>query len=203
MPTPSDGAAYEDQPEPEGTEDDIDPSGDVQHFRDFTEILGGDAGIALPIAGRTYRIRPCDAETGLYLTGLFAQIERYSQGRSPTVAALEGEELDDDQERALMRRVLGDALDQMITDRVPWPAVQLAMAAGWAYHVHGRDAALAIWNAGGDPKAAAPPPGNRATRRATAAANTTRQRDSMSGTSSPPGKARGRRRNRGRGRGRR
>lgn len=165
---------------------------EMRDFDDFADVLTG-GGLALPISGTVYTIAPCDAETGLYLTRLFGQMERVSKGQTSDVADFsDGEEID------LFHRVLGQAFDDMAEDGVSWHAMRLAMAAGWTYHVHGEQSARAVWNAGGDPKALQEH-GNRQTRRARAATSrtatstdegdTTPTPDSTSGTNSRQGSA--------------
>lgn len=160
----------------------------MRDFDDFADVLTGD-GLDLPIRGTVYTVEPCDADTGLYLTRLFGQMEKASRG-----LPVEVDDLDDDAEVALFERVLGDAYGQMIDDGAPWPAMKLAMAAGWTYHVHGAEAARMVWNAGGDPKAldqAKLANGNRKARRAGQARERTQTPTGAVATTNGPGSGSG------------
>lgn len=135
-----------------------------------------DAGLALPIRGTTYTVPPVDAETGLRLQRLAevaAKVAQAAESGDP----LDGVALDDAGEIDLYRDALGAAYDEMIADRVPWPALKVAGVTAWLDAAVSREAAEAYWNAAGDPELLA---GNRETRRA--AARSTRRPASASGT---------------------
>ncbi|TCO64389.1 DUF7426 family protein [Actinocrispum wychmicini] len=142
-------------------------------FRDLSEVL--DAGLSLPINGKTYVVPPVDAETGL-------RLQRLAELAATVAHAVEAGEqidtvaLDDAGEIDLYRDALGTVYDEMIADRVSWPALKLAGVTAWLDAAVGREAAEAYWNGAGSPEA---PAGNRATRQA---ARSTRQPVSGSGT---------------------
>lgn len=144
-------------------------------FRDLSEVL--DAGLALPIGGKTYTVAPVDAETGLRLQRL-AEVAAQVAGAVESGEPLDTVALDDAAEVDLYRDALGAVYDEMVADRVPWPALKLAGVTAWLDAAVNRETAEAYWNAGGapDPEASA---GNRASRRA---ARSTRQPASASGT---------------------
>jgi hypothetical protein len=143
-------------------------------FRDLSEVLN--AGLSLPINGTTYLVPPVDAETGLKLQRLAevaSQVAQAAESGEP----LDEVALDDAAEVDLYRDALGSAYDEMIADRVPWPALKVAGVTAWLDAAVSREAAEAYWNAAGDPNQMA---GNRETRRA--AARSTRRPASASGT---------------------
>lgn len=142
-------------------------------FRDLSEVL--DTGLPLPINGKTYLVPPVDAETGLRLQRL-AELATAAAQAVKSGEPLDAIALDDAGEIDLYRDALGTAYDEMVADRVPWPALKLAGVTAWLDAAVGREAAEAYWNAAGNPEA---PAGNRATRRA---ARSTRQPASVSGT---------------------
>jgi len=142
-------------------------------FRDLSEVL--DTGLPLPINGKTYVVPPVDAETGLRLQRL-AEVATQAAKATEDGESLDAIVLDDDTEVDLYRDALGAAYDEMLVDRVPWPALKVAGVTAWLDAAVSREAAEAYWNAAGDPEALA---GNRATRRA---ARSTRRPDSASGT---------------------
>jgi hypothetical protein len=142
-------------------------------FKDLGELL--DAGLSLPYKGKTYRVPPVDAETGLRFQRLAEVAAQLAQaGEDELDAAV----LDDLGEVDLYRDALGPAYDVMLADRVPWPMLKTAAVTAWLDAAAGRGAAEAYWNAAGrpDPEAVA---GNRAARRV---ARSTRQPDSGPGT---------------------
>ncbi|WP_420803659.1 DUF7426 family protein [Saccharothrix deserti] len=142
-------------------------------FRDLSEVL--DAGLALPIWGKVYTVPPVDAETGLKLQRL-AEVAAQVADAAENGGSLDGIVLDDAAEVDLYRDALGAAYDEMVADRVPWPALKIAGVTAWLDAAMSRETAEAYWNAAGSPEALA---GNRASRRA---ARSTRQPDSASGT---------------------
>jgi hypothetical protein len=148
-----------------------------QDFRDFT-----DAGLALPVNGKTYTIPPIDAATGLFCQSLLATSARLIAGQP--VGDDDTELLDDAGERDLYRRLLGAAYEEMVADGVPWRALKLAAGVVFWDAAADRKTAERYWASGGRPEAAAP---SRAERRATtrgtpAGAATTTPRASGSGT---------------------
>lgn len=111
-------------------------------------------------AGRTYRFASPDAKTGLLLTALADLAVRANQGKDIERAA-EKLELDDDQERDLMRDVLGATLDEMLADGVSWVRIQKLNQYLFIHFAMGAEIAADGLKA---PGGATPP--NRAARRA-------------------------------------
>ena len=123
-------------------------------------------GITLPIAGKNYLIRPVDALTGLEVTRLMGLVVDATNGIDITndPRAAEVLEANEAAKDSLEHRILGDALDEMIADGVPWPMVQLAFQTAMVWISQGVEAAARYWAAGGGATGKAP---NRQTRRAT------------------------------------
>jgi hypothetical protein len=161
-------------------------------FRDLDELL--DDGLPLPISGKIYRIPPADAELGLWCQrlislGMAVQMgETLPEGAPPLT-------LDDDDENALYRRLLGSrqnaegewvggVFDELIADGVNWERIKIVGQTAMFWVGAGRELAEAFWNAGGDPEAFPPRrrPSKASTR--TAAGSTTKRAGSTSGTRS-------------------
>lgn len=146
-------------------------------FRDLAEVL--DPDLALPIGGKTYRVPPVDAETGLRLQRLAEHAAKVAK------AAESGDDADtvalgDDDEVDLYRQALGSAYDEMVADGVSFAALKVAGITAWLYAAVDAATAEGYWNAAGDPEALA---GNRDNRRA---ARSTRQQESATGTNPTP-----------------
>jgi len=111
--------------------------------------------------GFTYIFDSPDAKTGLFLASLanLAVKARLGGDIGEEAAALE---LDDDQERDLMRDVMGSTLDEMIADGVSWVRIQKLNRYLFIHFAMGEDAAAGLAVSG-----EARVPANRAARRAT------------------------------------
>lgn len=146
-------------------------------LRDLSEVL--DPDLSLPIRGKTYRVPPVDAETGLRLQRLAEHAAKLAHaveaGESP-----DAEALGEDSELDLYRDALGSAYEEMLGDKVPFAWLKVAGITAWLHAAVGAEQAEAYWNAAGDPEAFA---GNREQRRA---ARSTRQPVSASGTNPKP-----------------
>jgi hypothetical protein len=110
--------------------------------------------------GRTYRFASPDAKTGLFLASLANLAVKARLGGDIGKQAAELE-LDDDQERDLMRDVMGPTLDEMIADGVSWVRIQKLNRYLFIHFAMGEDAAAGLAVSG-----EAPAPANRAARRA-------------------------------------
>jgi hypothetical protein len=110
--------------------------------------------------GKTYRFASPDAKTGLFLAFLanLAVKARLGGDIGAQAAALE---LDDDQERDLMRDVMGATLDELTADGVSWVRIQKLNRYLFIHFAMGEDAAVGLQRSG-----EARVPANRATRRA-------------------------------------
>jgi hypothetical protein len=111
--------------------------------------------------GKTYRFDSPDAKTGLFLASLanLAVKARLGGDIGAQAAALE---LDDDQERDLMRDVMGSTLDELTADGVSWVRIQKLNRYLFIHFAMGEDAAVGLQRSG-----EALVPANRAARRAT------------------------------------
>jgi heme/copper-type cytochrome/quinol oxidase subunit 2 len=111
--------------------------------------------------GKTYRFASPDAKTGLSLASLadLAVRARLGGDIGAQAAALE---LDDNQERDLMRDVMGATLDELTADGVSWVRIQKLNRYLFIHFAMGEDAATRLASSSGE----ASVPANRATRRA-------------------------------------
>ena len=109
--------------------------------------------------GKTYRFASPDAKTGLSLASLadLAVRARLGGDIGAQAAALE---LDDNQERDLMRDVMGATLDELTADGVSWVRIQRLNRYLFIFFAMGEDAAAGLKLSGGTPA-----PANRAERR--------------------------------------
>ncbi|GAA5046581.1 hypothetical protein HNP84_009751 [Thermocatellispora tengchongensis] len=144
-------------------------------FQDLDDFF--DDSLPLPVGGKWYRIPAPDAEVGLLCQRLMHASLAAEQGEAvddPKLTALAEVVLTDDEERDLYQRVLGPVFDELRADGVSWPKIQHVGATALVWVAAGKDAAAKMWASGGMGEAPAP---NRATRRA-AAAKSTRSRGS-------------------------
>ena len=118
--------------------------------------------------GKTYRFASPDAKTGLLLASLanLATQARLGVDIGEKAASLA---LDDDQERDLMRDVMGSTLDELTTDGVSWVRIQKLNKYLFIHFAMGEEAAVGLRLSG-----EAPAPANRAARRAATKKATTR-----------------------------
>lgn len=112
--------------------------------------------LKLPIKGKTYVVKAPDAATGLWVQSIMVAASAIRAGQEPAESDL-STVLDDDDERDLHRRVLGDTFDELVADKIPWPALKKAGATTVMWITYGDDVAERFWNgATDDPKAPAP-----------------------------------------------
>jgi hypothetical protein len=123
-------------------------------------------GITLPIGGKDYLIPPPNALTGLEVTRLMSLVVDATNGADITDDPRVAEVLDANEKagESFEKRILGPALDEMMTDGVPWPMVQLAFQTTMIWISQGAETAARYWTAGGGATGKEP---NRQTRRAT------------------------------------
>ena len=143
-----------------------------------------DPTLQVPFRQKTYEFQALDAETGLRLQKIMATGIKLAQ-----TTELNPEDIElvsDAEEDNFLRTVLGETHDELIADKVPFPALKAIAQVVFMWTVQGFDQALEFWRAEG--KA----PTNRAARRTatrtrTAAAST--GTDSRTTTKSPKTKA--------------
>lgn len=137
-------------------------------FKDYAEFADP---LRLPINGKVYEIPPVGLADGIRLA------EAITPGSK---TAMPDEEF--------TRIVLGKAYSMMLADNVPGPAVLRASLTALAEFERGRDAAEAMWETGGNPKALdtwVKAQTNRETRRKAGRAGTTPRPASTSSTTKP------------------
>jgi hypothetical protein len=109
----------------------------MDNFKDYSELV---EPLVLPIAGKQYTIPPVGAADGI----------RFNLAVDPTTNTATS--ISDDE---FMRMFLGDALDEMVADNVPSPAMMRAAMTALADFQRGRSVAEVVWETGADPKALA------------------------------------------------
>lgn len=127
-------------------------------FRDLDEFL--DHTLSLPVRGKTYVIESPDAETGLWCQEVISIGVRASQGQPIDADVLARLQLDDEEEAAAFKRILGDAYDEMVADGVPWEYVKHCFATAMVWAAGDTERAEMVWSAS-DPKAQAKQPADR------------------------------------------
>ncbi|MEU5863499.1 hypothetical protein ABZ815_20180 [Nonomuraea sp. NPDC047529] len=134
-------------------------------FRDLDEFF--DDTLPLPIGGKTYRVPPPDADTGLLCQRLMTAGIAAANGKE-----IDAAQLDDAGEVDLYQRVLGSVYSELRADGVSWPRLKHAGVTAFLWIAGDAEAAAKYWDAG--PEADAPTAG---------AVTSTPSRGSTSGTS--------------------
>lgn len=110
--------------------------------------------LELPIRGKTYIVRSPDAKTGLFVQAMMLAAAQVRAGGNVDDDTISSVVLNDDDERDLHERVLGDAYQQMLDDAVPWHLLKAAGVTTVLWITQGRVTAESYWNEGSDaPKA--------------------------------------------------
>jgi hypothetical protein len=150
-------------------------------FQDLDAVF--DDTLPLPTGGKVYVVPAPDAELGLWCqrmisAGLMIQAGQTPPDNMPKLT------LDDSDEEALYRRMLGDTYNELINDAVSWPRIQLIGQTALLWIGSGRPLAEEFWNSGGNPEVF--PPQRKPLRglTGTGAARTTKRPGSTSGTKS-------------------
>lgn len=140
-------------------------------------------GFVIDEDGPEYLVYPTDVDTALLVHDLWGIGQDAAKGK-PVAASKRI--LDNNEERNLYERLLGDTLTDLEADKVEWPDIQFIAQCVMTWIVAGMDAAKAIRDSGGDPKElerVKATLGNRASHRASkASAPTTKRRASGTGT---------------------
>jgi hypothetical protein len=113
-----------------------------------------DPVLRLPIKGKTYVVKSPDAATGLFIQSLMSTAQMSRSGL-PVAGTVDAQlVLDDDDERNLFQRALGDTYAELSTDGVGWHNIKRAGSAAVLWIHRGEEAAELFWNGGtSDPKA--------------------------------------------------
>lgn len=139
--------------------------------------------------GKTYYVPEADAELGTWATAVVTAGMQITMGEEPSAGA-PPLQLDDSEENALYKRILGETWDALEADGYGYATQKFFAQTGLIWIALGGEAAEAFWNSGGDPKASMTRSARRARRPAsttTAVASMTRPRGSTSGTKSRKG----------------
>lgn len=128
-------------------------------FKDLDELL--EPWLDLPIRGKTYRIHSVDATTGLWCQRVVELAVRAKAGADISDDQLTGLQLDDDQEKDFQQKILGEAYDELLADKVSWAHLKHAALTAFTWTVRDRAAAEEFWARGGRPEAKRPAPQDR------------------------------------------
>lgn len=128
-------------------------------FKDLDELL--EPWLDLPISGKKYRIHSVDATTGLWCQRVVEVAMRAQVGADISEDQLLGLQLDDAEELQFHQRLLGEAYEDMLADKVPWEHLKVAGMTAFTWTVRDRAAAEEFWARGGRPEARRPAPQDR------------------------------------------
>ncbi len=145
-------------------------------FKDLDEFF--DPTLKLPVSGKTYVVPPPSAEVGLLCQRLMQASIAAQAGQAVDEDGLNELAqlvLDDKQEKDLYQTILGLVWDELLADKVSWPAIQHVGQTALIWVAAGLEAAAKHWESGPEGEAEAP------TTEATAA-KSTRPRGSATGT---------------------
>jgi hypothetical protein len=148
-------------------------------FKDLGEFAD-DPVLELPIDGRIYVVQGVDGETGLWAQRLLDMGMAAMRGQE-----VDGSKLDDDQERGVYARLLGDTFQELLDAGVTWERIKHCAYTALLWIASSMSTAEEFWatwgkSAEGEAEALAP---NRASRRASGAvARTTKRPVPGSGT---------------------
>jgi len=158
-------------------------------FKPLHEVFDG--RLKLPGKdGKIYRVPEPDNELGLWCTAMMAAGLAINMGEKPG-EGMPPLQLDDDDEEALYKRLLGPVWDELSADGYGFATQRHFAQTAFFWIGIGEEAAMRFWNSGGDPKASAPRAARRqraaptASTRSTAVANTTLSPASTNGTKPP------------------
>lgn len=104
-----------------------------------------DPYLELPIRGKTYRVPPPDAATGLQLQALQALALMARTGAPMRASDRARLTLDDDDELDLTRKSLGPAFEELVADGVPYPYLVHAGVTAYLFWTVGRERAEEFW----------------------------------------------------------
>lgn len=156
-------------------------------MRDLVDVL--DLSLPLPIRGKTYRVLPPNAATGLALQQKMALGIIVNQGGHVPDDVRAQVEVDDEHLPDFAHQVLGDVYDEMVADDLSTPEIEFAVSTAFIAWTSGRAYAEHYWETGGKAQAPAtqgPTPSGKAG----AAATTTQTPKSGSGTTTRQAPAR-------------
>jgi len=166
-------------------------------FKDLEDFL--DPTLVLPIRGKKYVVPSPPADLGLRVQRLVALGNAAANGLDLSPEDLASIDLDDDEERDLLPRLLGSAYGEMVADGLPWEWVKHAGTTALMWVGLGYEAAEAFWSSAvgearrpvpQDHKAPAPKTAQKAAKKTAAPKGGARKRttpaSSTTPTTSPP-----------------
>lgn len=117
-------------------------------FADLDEFF--DDTLKLPVGGKTYVIASVDAETGLWCQRMLSTAAEVATGSDLSETEVGDLLLDDDQERDLYRRVLGDVYDELVADKVGWERLKHVGTTAFMWAAGNKQTAEDFWLSGGE-----------------------------------------------------
>lgn len=128
----------------------------MSQFKSLDEVFDG--RLALPGKnGKIYHVPEPDRELGLWCTAMIAAGLAVNMGEEPPREGMPPLQLDDTDEAALYRRVLGPVWEELRRDGYGFATQRLFAQTGFIWIGAGEAAAMEFWNNGGVPKASTPP----------------------------------------------
>lgn len=115
----------------------------MTQFKDLAELL--DPRLPLPIRGKTYMVSSPDVVTGLRAQATVAIAAKVKRGENVTPADVAALQLDDADELEFTKSMLGEQMDAMIADDLPWEYVRHAAKTVFMWLVSDRDEAAKVW----------------------------------------------------------
>lgn len=151
-------------------------------MQDLEEFL--DPFMDLPIRGKSYRVAAPDGVVGLRCQAIVEIALKAKAGEDVTAEEVASLKLDDGQEREFNRMLLGDVLDEMLTDDLPITYINRAAKTVFVWTVQDEDEAAKVW-AGTAPGEADRPvpqdrkaPAKKTAKRASSPSSSTRRQTS-------------------------
>ena len=126
-------------------------------FQDLEEFF--DPTLRLPIRGKTYVIQSPDATTGLWCQRILEVAAKVKDGKDVDDKTAQTLQLDDDEERTLYERLMGDTYQEMLEDNIPWEYLKHAGTTALLWAAGNVETAETFWRSGGaSPEAERPKP---------------------------------------------
>lgn len=126
-------------------------------FKDLDEFF--DDTLRLPVGGKVYVVKSVDALTGLWCQRMLGTAAMVAGGAEMSEDDVKPLMLDDDDEMALYKRVLGDTYDELIADGVSWERLKHVGTTAFMWASGDRSTAEAFWVSGspvGEPRRPVP-----------------------------------------------
>lgn len=116
-------------------------------MRDLNDVL--DLNLHLPIGGKTYLVKPPDAATGVQLMNRLVFGLAKDGGVDLGPEQRSAVEISDEQLPDFGRQCLGDTLDELMADGVPWPQLEFTITTAFYAWTLGKAYAEHYWETAG------------------------------------------------------